>query len=374
MGEIRVIVLFLLVLSGKFAYEIFNTEFQVRYLIFMVMILVSIGPKLIYTNLQRGTSINAVIAFCSTLILSAGWNMEGSYVLEYILDLFLMIFSVLCVTIFLKNSNNIFLFLGLFEKTAFIYSVLSIASVFMGERGSLLFGGPNVTVRIIFLGILCHMVLRRNQNYNYLLIFIFIAGVIATGSRGGLISSLICLTLYIANTISLRSMIKFFKIRIVGIIKMVIFSATLLYIYDNFSNQIASLISSRITETIINKIHLAGRDDLLISSFKVIGENAYFGQGLASYYDNEVGFHPHNLIVQLYLDMGLLSFINIAIILYALRIFFVNRKSIVFYAIPFFCIAHLVSGSYYDLRYMFIFWILGQIMNKDKLIAKDGKF
>jgi hypothetical protein len=76
----------------------------------------------------------------------------------------------------------------------------------------------------------------------------------------------------------------------------------------------------------------------------------------------------------LYLDMGLLSFINIAIILYALRIFFVNRKSIVFYAIPFFCIAHLVSGSYYDLRYMFIFWILGQIMNKDKLIAKDGKF
>ena len=365
--KIRVIVFFLFVLSGKFAYETFIIEFQVRYFILIIMIIASMGPKIINTNLMINSSVYGAIVFCSTLILSAGWNMEGIYVLEYIFDLFLLIFIIFFAVIYLKNNDCIFLLLGLFEKTAFIYSVLSIASVLMGERASLLLGGPNVTVRIIFLGLLCHMELRRKHNYNYLIIFIFVTGIIATGSRGGMISSLICLTLYMTQAISMKSLIERIQIRFAGLFKMMIFSFLLFYIYTDFSDQIFSLINSRITETLIDNIHLAGRDDLLISSFKVIGENVYFGQGLASYYDNEVGFHPHNLFIQLYLDVGMLSLINIIIILYALRSFFVNRKSLVFYAIPFFCIAHLVSGSYYDLRYMFLFWILGEIMNKKNL-------
>jgi hypothetical protein len=370
MQKLIVVVLFLFVLSGKFSYEIFNTEFQVRYFILISLIVLSFRPELIYSNLQKTTSINGVIAFCATLILSAGWNMEGSYVLEYIFDLFILIYSIILVNICLKNKKEIFLFIGLFEKTAFIYSVLSLASVLVGERGSLLLGGPNVTVRVIFLGILCHIQLRQNHNYNYFIICIFILGIIATGSRGGMISSLICLIFYVIHALSLKSFLEILKIRFTGLIKLIFVIAAFFLIYNDFSEQIDFLINSRITETLVNKIHLAGRDDLLIASFKVIGENVFFGQGLASYYDNEVGFYPHNLFVQLYLDVGLFALINVAVILYALSTYYTNRKSILFYAIPFYCVAHLVSGSYYDLRYMFIFWALGEILTKNKLITK----
>ncbi len=307
----------------------------------------------------------SVLTFCSTLMLSVTWNLGGSNVLEYMTDLVMLILILFITSTTLNKNYEINLFFSLITITGILYSVLSIASVLVGERASLLLGGPNVTVRIIFLGLLAYVQVKKNQTYNSVIIIVLLTGIVSTGSRGGIIATLICLTLYLAiNIISKFNLQYKRKISLTILVKALLLSVILYYAYEYFEDEINLLVRSRITETLIDNFHLAGRDELFEKSLSIISTNIYWGQGLSAYYDNAVGFHPHNLFIQLYLDVGLLSFVNIVVIIIALVYFLINRRIIIYYAIPFYIIVHMVSGSYYDLRYMFLFWMLGNFVRK----------
>ncbi len=364
-NKIQAFILFTYILSGKFSFEVLNNQIFARYFIFIVLIYIVLCRQRLVIYKMDVTFYGTLI-FCSTLIFSATWNLGGNYVLEYLLDLLMMVLTMLLIGITLRSKDDIVLFLNFFLVTGILYSVLSIASVFAGERASLLIGGPNVTVRIIFLGLLGLLEVRPFKNYNYIFVIILLAGIFSTGSRGGIISSLICLTLY--SMLGIRSNFKLrdLKINISGLAKGLWLAVAFFYIYDSFQEQIELLFRARIIETLVDNVHLAGRDELFTASIEMISQNIFWGQGLASYYDNAVGFYPHNLFLQLFMDAGLLSIINIIVIIFLVLSFMKNRDKIIFYAIPFYLIAHMVSGSYYDLRYMFIFWMLGFLTIKSK--------
>ena len=365
-SNIKILFFFIFILSGKYIIEISNYHVQVRYILLLPLTVMT-AYLMKEIKFKFDLILIAILFFCSTLIGSVFWNLDGSYALEYFVDLIIILSIVIFVPAVLKNNDDLEYFLFLFVLTGLIYSILSILSVFSGTRDSLLLGGPNVTVRLIFLGLLSYLHIRKNLKINIQLIIILMAGVVATGSRGGIISASICFLLYFI--INLKSNLKSIKLTFFMCVNIVFTFLILFYGYNNFKDEVDLLIRSRIIETIVEDLHFAGRDGLILLSLNEIQQNLFFGHGLAKYYDNAIGFHPHNLFIQLYLDIGMISFINFGIIIFALVSCALNRDKIIFYTIPFYLIVHMVSGTYYDLRYMFIFWIVSNLTLK---LDNDG--
>ncbi|MDP4551663.1 O-antigen ligase family protein [Alkalihalobacillus macyae] len=376
--KVTLLSVILTLLSGTFSLQRIpnlDVNLEIRFVFIFILLLCLImsinGSKIGYQsniipkNMKIFLGINYIFAIL--LSLSAMYSEDKKLSFLGVIDI-LVIILIIGISIYslvsivqkdlIKYISLIWILIGI------LYFIPIILSVINGDMRGQSISGPNVSTRILFFATCCAIYSWLTQNKKtYLLIsLMFIAGIILLGSRGGVVGALV--TLLILLVIQKFSNLK--KVRIsFGInFRMVAIFASLLSIVFIFGSSLKKVINERIigvTFRSTGEIYTSGRDTIYSDALTMIKESPLIGYGINSFgYYSNYGY-PHNLLLELMLDIGFLGLIYFIILLfYSIRIIidFRNSPLYVLSGIPLYMIVvQMFSGGLYDFRYYF-FWIL----------------
>lgn len=359
----------LLFLSGDFSVS----GIEIKYLILMITILlVFVGFSLgVNLRLPKLSLMFSLYWFLLVLLLfSAMWSLNSEQAVNEFKGVFtVLLFSIISLIIFSSFSRSINASLATFLFVALTYSAIAVwTSIQSGSRGTIILGGPNVASRVIFFGLLAALYFNASDRRNWLILVmpLLLAGIVALGSRGGVIGAMITLgVLLLVKLMRSRAWIpKFeFKSIAIGILALLVF---VYYLFPLVSN----VFESRIIELTLNRVYMAGRDSLYARAWELIEQRPIVGYGLGGYYGSTLSSYPHNLMLQVWLDGGIvllaLFFMLLAV---TFRLVFLRKStlSIVASGVLYMFIVHQVSGGYYDLRYVYYFLgILSVLIAKNR--------
>ncbi|WP_413378019.1 O-antigen ligase family protein [Alkalihalobacillus sp. 1P02AB] len=262
---------------------------------------------------------------------------------------------------FFKLLTGFIIILGLFYLLPVYISILSGDS-----RGRFLLGGHNVTTRILFFSACCSIYrfsISRKIVY-FILGVLFIIGIVFVGSRGGLIGagltlSLLCIIKLFSQKISLESL---FRVRYKLSFYLILGSFFIWSLYEPLQR----VFQSRVINLMFNRgdkgIHTAGRDSLYEHSINMIKEKPIMGYGLNGFAVDWGRSYPHNLVLELMIEIGVLGLIFFLIIMfYSLYLILKlrNTKLLILSGLPLYMvIVQMFSGGFYDFRYFFFWSIL----------------
>ena len=346
----------------------------------LVVIYLSRGVKLYKSNTVSILFLVSALSFIYILILSSLYSPNKVLAIDKLVDLiFLIILIVGAYFVFklypdykqiFKVTGFTFLVIGLIYMIPILISILSGA-----ERGTIYIGGPNVVTRILFFALVSSgylYSLKKQVRYIWFSTLFFI-GIVLIGSRGGMVGAFTSLSLFLLIYIlSSRFSLKvIFNKRIVSIL--VITTPLIIGLSEYFME----VFRERFILLLIDKIYYSSRDIIYENSLSVITESPIIGYGLNAY-SSVVGgtfFYPHNIILEILIDSGLIGLIPLLIILLfsVICIFkYTNRSMPFFIILPIYMIlVSLLSGDLYDFRYYF-FWVflilipLGRYENRYK--------
>jgi O-antigen ligase len=251
----------------------------------------------------------------------------------------------------LDAASKVFIFVGM------LYSILvTTTSIISQGRGTIIFGGPNVATRIIFISSIFLLInaQKRKNSKIFPVIILNIIAIILLGSRGGIIGAFIVYSLYLLKKIK--------KIKIFHK-KTIYFALISLIIILPIYEILRSVIDQRIVYLLIENIYLAGRDGIYSNALNAIDYNPFFGSGLNSYriYYNDQPY-AHNIILEIILDFGFVGLIIFfPLILYPFYIV-IKKKSrhynFISLILIYLLVVSMVSGNFYDFRFYYFFSIV----------------
>ncbi len=364
LGRMFGIIFAILFLSGNFSIAILGLPIEIRFVIIVFAVsaftlLASLGRRLSFPRMSFGPILS--LALISFLIVTSSWSSNFDQAAIELNDLiFMLLISILALVGFQSFPGAVSASMATILAFSLVYSVVAIAtSIITGGRGSILVGGPNVATRVMFFGIISLLYFNALERRSSLLFFIPIifAGIISIGSRGGIVGASLALLIYSLVSL-LKGRLKFPAINVKGFVFLVTSAflfATYLFPY------IYRVFESRVLNLLVNRIHFAGRDSLYSNAWDLIQANPVLGYGLGGYYGDVLSFYPHNILLQLWLDGGVLLVLNFLILVFVtIRYLFSRVKviSIVATAMLYMLIVQQFSGGYYDFRYYFFFWAI----------------
>jgi len=239
-------------------------------------------------------------------------------------------------------------------------------------RLTVLGGGGNVFVRFVALAIIdaFYSFYRKNQLYKIALLPLLFAAMFLSGSRGGMIATFIALIMFLffCRFYMLCNMIRFLKYLIGIIIILNVFFIVFPKLYLSLKDSI----EYRIYDKTIEQRSFAGREDHYAYILSHISENAFFGHGLNGWeYYVGINNYPHNHILELYYEGGLL-----ATLLFMILLLFILKKVLTLHShsllkvhiatfLIFIFFAAMCSGDFYDTRYFYSFALFAGISNSD---------
>lgn len=367
------LLIFLLCLSGRFTTERLGFgDYEVRH---VFVVLTGIWALFIMASTGAAkSSINVVLmvlVFCLICSIAALYNQAGILVVNKLFDVWLLFLLVVCSwVLFSKDPAAARWFLLFMACAGGGYSVLVILSVGGGSRGGTGVSGSNVTTRIIFMGMVSviYLIEIYRNKILYLSIPLFIAAIIGVGSRGGMVSASLVLALYfgysvVSGVLQGKSLLhaafsllkKSFAIFIVGVGFLIAFFPL-----------VKSVFERRVMGLLIDRVHFAGRDDLYMVSLEAIQENLLFGLGLGGYEAIGISNYPHNIILELMLDGGLmLAWMMLAFAYMSIKVVIRGHGSIIAFVCGYMLCVQMFSGDYYDFRYFFVYLIVASVLCYD---------
>lgn len=370
---ISVLMLFLFVLSGRFTLaRVGLGDLEVRY-VFLASLLISFfvlmsHDKRIADGLKFAGSLPIFLffVFLISATLSAFYSPDLGVALQKLLDI-LVVFIVFMISCYLfKDFNNIKIFLVLFALVGMLYSLLVLSSIGAGSdgRGTIGVGGPNVATRIIFLGLMSIVIISFMKRRVYLLLAspFYLAGIVGVGSRGGMVAAIISIALLIVlAAFDAREFIGK-KVATVKLRHVFIFFLSVVFLFISYKVYfplVQDIFRRRFINLLIERLHFAGRDELLGSSLYLIDGNEIFGIGLAGY--RNVMVHPHNLFLELLLDGGVFLVLAFLPTLLYMATLFSRLKGLalpIFVSCIYMLIVQMFSGDFYDFRYYFVYYAM----------------
>ncbi len=364
LGRMFGVIFAILFLSGNFSIIILGLPIEIRFVIMVfaisaLILLASLGCRFFLPRMSFGLILS--LGLVSFLIVTSSWSSNFDQAAIELDDLiFMLLISILALVGFQSFPGAVSASMATILTFALVYSVVAIAtSIITGGRGSILVGGPNVATRVMFFGIISLLYFNALERRSSLLFFIPIifAGIISIGSRGGIVGASMALLIYFLIGL-LKGHLKFPTVNIKGFVFLVT-SALLFAIY--LFPYVYRVFESRVLNLLVNRIHFAGRDSLYSNAWDLIQANPVIGYGLGGYYGEVLSFYPHNILLQLWLDGGVLLVLNFLILVFVtIRYLFsrVRVVSIVATAMLYMLIVQQFSGGYYDFRYYFFFWAI----------------
>ncbi|SDI94124.1 O-antigen ligase family protein [Alteribacillus bidgolensis] len=374
---------------GRLQVEGFNVE--VKYILLLLFIITLFFPNNKESSFK---SIKFSKPFLSFLLISLSYlyisllsiynSNNISISIDKFVDILFMIVLIggLTYTVSrIKKEYFFWIISGLMIFIGFVYSIPIYLSTLEGSaRGEFSLGGPNVTTRILFFASCCSVYrfsINRNKIYFALFIF-FLGGIVLLGSRGGFVgAALTLLTLWFVKYVFRKWKIKRKNsISIKGFAILATASFILSLIYQPLKRVFQSRI---IGDTFTSGgIYTAGRDMLYMESLRMIKEKPFFGHGLNGFASVSNFNYPHNLLLEMMIDIGIIGALYFFILLlYAFIVMFKlkNTSLFVLAGLPLYMIiVQMFSGGIYDFRYYF-FWAVPLIyygVSKQEGIIENG--
>jgi O-antigen ligase len=374
--KISLLLLLLTFLSGTFTLARVNIGFslEVRHLLLLTFFLfLIIGLKKAvqlneeYNSLALNPFLITVIIYFFASTISLFYTIDqpkGLVKLESVLFLLFLIISVL-IMVKTNNPNDFFnLVSGFFVIIGIVYSFPIYLSVMSGaERGAVELSGPNVVTRILFFAT-CSSLYKFWLNKKTLYIvctLIFLTSIVLVGSRGGLVGATVVLFLIFIIKIILVSWSQKRKVKLTlkKILILFLGIGLLLFIYQPVKRVFLTRIIGATFEG--NGVYTAGRDVIYTDAIKMIKEKPFFGHGIESFTLYTGHVYPHNLLLEMMVEIGLLGLIIFGIfVFYAVMLMFKFKTSPLFIlsGIPLYMIiVQMFSGEFYDFRYFFLWSI-----------------
>lgn len=367
--------LLLIYLSGTFTLSRFNLgiSFEVRHIILVAFLLIVLmGLKrengLADKRLDRKKSffLMVLLLYMICMTISLFYTPYQYQALEKYMKLLFLMFLILGTLfmagefkpkIFFNFVSNFFIIVGL------VYAIPVFMDVISGaQRGDTGLSGPNVTTRIFFFATCASLYrysLTKRVVFQLASLF-FIASIVLVGSRGGLVGAVLILVMYfLIKEVFVPWRIKTPRLTYKKVFLFPLIIAVLAFLYE----PVKKVFMDRIIGVTFggNEVYTSGRDIIYAEAMSMIKEKPLFGHGIDSFTLYTGRVYPHNLLLEMMVEIGLLGAIFFLIFaIYAVFLMFKMKKSPLFIlsGIPLYMlIVQMFSGEFYDFRYFF-FWIV----------------
>lgn len=372
--KLSILSMTLLFLSGSFSVSLFDINLQAKYLLLIVALFtfllkddrvsntlrVNIPNKLLFL-LSVGFTMYTVLS--ASLLYSDNPNVSFTSLTDMIFSVILLLIVFLHVAGIEKD--NYFNYLsGLLIVIGIAYIIPVYLGVLTGsDRGSSL-GGPNVSTRIIFFAACCSMYrFKMTGKFIYsILSILFLCGILFIGSRGGLVGAITTIFVLLLFKYVLRKwrIKKKINISFKKIIFTIIGFTVILYLFEPLKR----VYETRIASTLFRGsegVYTAGRDMLYLRALEMIKEKPIFGHGLNGFATSSFYNYPHNFLLELMVDIGILGvifFILLLVFAISIIIRYKNTDMYMFSGLPLYMIlVQMFSGGLFDFRYYF-FWAI----------------
>jgi O-antigen ligase len=262
--------------------------------------------------------------------------------------------------------------------TSVVYAAAGLSGTNEYGRMAMAYGGPNVFVRVMAAGILAAMYLfQKTSRWRWLApIPILFACAILSGSRGGMLSLIIVVTMILL--VSVKSTKRLRLLIGVGVVFGVVVVAggsfSLMQRVDDYVQaRYVVYIPGRNTPSTLD---YGERDRMFVAAYETFRQHPIFGSGIVAIDSPAIDAMPHNLVLAVARDGGSIGLMLLALTLCPLLGRFFRPKNLEHRmacgAACFFFLASLFSGSYYDTRYV---WLLSLLyMTPDSGSRLEGRY
>lgn len=393
--KLSLLTILLVFLSGSFTLNRLNLgfTFEVKYLLFLGFVFLALFEisnikSRKEKRLNSTTLFFLIVTFTYVFLSTISVFYAKSQILafEKLISLFFLLaltISILYIVkemrpgIFLNYVTGFFVILGIVYAIPVVFSVLSGAS-----RGDVNLSGPNVATRILFFAY-CSSLYRYNlyKKIPYLLLGIgFLASIVLIGSRGGLVAAIVTLALLFAikRVFVPWNIKKIIKITYKQLLLFPLCLGAIILVYEPVKRVFMGRV---IGTTFANEtVYTSGRDVLYAEAISMIKERPIFGNGLASFTASTGSVYPHNLLLEMILEVGLIGLVFFLIFLmFSISFIFKMKKTPLFIlsGIPLYMIiAQMFSGEFYDFRYYFLWSVVLSfygVLNKSEVYLENEK-
>lgn len=312
---------------------------------------------------KLGAGVWWFLAWASWMALASQWAGGLARTGDYVLDQwFLVAYLMLAWTVARRLSRDA---LGAVWGWMFWIGLIYFFGALYGGsdvqgRYAAFGGGPNVFVRVMLLAALSALFMAAKDGKHRRLLFlpVFLVGAALSGSRGGLLAfAAMCL---VGGIPMLRRLPRRTAALFIGA------GAILLYASSSLvGSVIGRTVQQRYIQETLEARYDSGRGDLVTQSWDLFQQHFFFGAGLDGYFA-EVGVqagyqYPHNLVLSTAAEGGL---IGLTLLLGAVFKFVVaarrtrpmSTESVFLLLAGLFVLgSSLLSGNYYDSRFMWLF-------------------
>jgi len=245
-------------------------------------------------------------------------------------------------------------------------SIFAILTADLTQRASIADGGPNTFVRIVVVAAVACIGLKRIPR---IIAFGATAGyltlIVLTQSRGGMLAFLCAVSLQFIWAFGWRSKVVFGAVGLA--------SVAIVANFTKLGVRCVEIIQDRVfTQTFVQN-YTAGRDEIYIDSWHIWQDSFLFGNGLNSWWER-LGTYPHNIILEIGCDNGLLGVLLFAILMCiytanASKCLSIASKSIACITL-FYFLASQFSGDIYDSRGVFY---TGTMLSSASILREQKK-
>jgi len=312
------------------------------------------GPGTSPVPLVRPVTILLIV-----LLLSALWAPPSPGLGNALWDIATMLACYVVLVQALQTSRDavVSVFMTSSLAAGVLFALVGLSSSGQGERIAAFGGGPNVYARITGMGLVAaiYFAMRergRRQGAAVALTPLLAAATVLSGSRGamaGLAGALFVLLF----TIKRRAWRRI-------IVWLVTSSPLIVVVYLKYGSVLSSTIQTRIVLLTFQERYTSGRDSLLAVAWDLFAQKPLAGWGLHGFeatYGQYRGFtYPHNFVVQLAAETGLLGLTTLALVVGAsvarFRTLPLREPSVAAFlaGTALFAVASQFSGDYYDSR------------------------
>lgn len=319
-----------------------------------------------------------VIAVCGlhcVALLTWIWSERTDFAAQQFYELTLLIAALLIAYhIFGRDPERVLrMLLFAFWGLAVIFCLLGIllSGAISGDLAALGAGGIG-SARLLGMGVLFSFLLflRTNKVLNLVPVPIFLMGMMLSGSRASV------LALVFAILLLWMCRAKIAKSGVVGgrraVLLFALFSVAMLAVAIAVPASRAALIGFALSNITAagggvsgsgSGIYLADRDTIFLTAWESFSANLLSGSGIGTYVGPFGESYPHNIALNFAVDGGVLCLAGfaVAVIWPVMRIIKVEDTWAIgaLSAGVFFLIASLFAGTYYDARFVWIFFLLG---------------
>lgn len=356
---------------------------EIRYWFFYILVLTYI-PTLIFRRTWSQKAeytthaslvrlwVLLVIVLHGYIILTAFWTPNTENAIRLLLDILLLIALLLiALSVFSRSpEQSTYVLLKIFYVISLVVMIAGVPS-FMSNKEEITFPGGGVIgfSRIVGAGVLISMyhAVKTNRIYWLLPIPAFILGVLFSGSRTAVLALAVVVPLFLllllfTPNVYNRKKVLFNSFLVLICIALLIPSPIIKEKLLSFWSSWWLPMSEPLT---VESLYVADRDILFASALDLFREHVLFGAGLGAY-EVQIGTdlytYPHNLILNIASDGGIIGLILVgcSFCFLVFRWFrsILLEHTIAFCLGVFYLISSLFAGTYYDARFMWMFFLL----------------